>query len=117
MLSTVPYALHSVLFNISAVYEAAITCILQMRKNALRSQVSYLTSKPLLFILFLQDASEVPEVAGTRLVVEGTSPRKRMEVLNHNQKDLQLDYTMMCWGLWGEEEERLATDVSSGAKL
>ena len=37
----------------------------------------------------------------------------------HNQMDLQLAYTTMYWELWGEEEEeeRLATDVSSGANL
>lgn len=35
-----------------------------------------------LSILFLQNASEVPkDLAGTRLVVEGASPCKRMEVL------------------------------------
>ena len=40
----------------------------------------------------------------------------------HNQRHSRLESTMMCWGLWGEEEERkkerrLATDISSGANL
>ena len=39
----------------------------------------------------------------------------------HNQKDLQLEYTLCTGGLWGEEEEgekkRLAIDVSLGANL
>ena len=39
----------------------------------------------------------------------------------HRQRDIQLEYTTMYWGLQGEEEEkkkgRLATDVSSGANL
>ena len=37
----------------------------------------------------------------------------------HNLKDLQLEYTTMYWGLWGEEgkKKRWATDVSSGANL
>ena len=38
----------------------------------------------------------------------------------HNQKDPQLEYTAMYWGvLWREEKkkQRLAPDISSGANL
>ena len=37
----------------------------------------------------------------------------------HNQRNSQLEYTTMYWGLWGEEKKkrRLATDVSAGANV
>ena len=41
----------------------------------------------------------------------------RRRPTQHSQKDLQLEYTAMCWGGFGEKKKkrRLATDVSSGS--
>ena len=45
----------------------------------------------------------------------------RQHPTQHNQKDLQLEYTTRYWGPLGrrrkEKKRRLATDVSSGANL
>ena len=63
-----------------------------------------------------------PRFAGWILRGHGTAHQAmlRLHPTQRNQKDLQLKYTTMYWGLWEEEEEkkkRLATDINSSANL
>ena len=56
-----------------------------MRKHSKKLIILHDFRTFFLFILFHQDAYEVPkDMGGIRLVVEGTSPCKRMEVLKSN---------------------------------